>query len=299
MYQTSLTKISVTDQSQFDTLPAFDKMPIKARNINENTGYVFVASANPSVTGVVMAKTFYDQGSRAMMHLSKSIEEFKALKDDMLDTEPIVAITELNIEILHKIQELVNIGYVNFTLYVPHPANEVNIIQRIEAMGCRLYVAVSSVEEIHALNKTSCKIDLGFILKVPIIYSGYQQIDMETIPLIKSSLKYDYQQVLVEEEVFKPLDAVKAIALGADGVILADVLLAGSAESQATEISYNLSDLKEFSLESGERCVVDKTGSVSNILMEFESALRSVMSMTGSDTFSELRKKYRLTLDKE
>jgi hypothetical protein len=289
--------ITLDDKSDFDKLPDFE---IQAGNFPKQidpcqNGYLpFISTGNPTISGAFMVETFSEQRAQSIMDLSRSSEEFERVSKSVLNL-PYVSVRTINTsDVLYKINELTSMGFLSFIIYTDNPTADesINFFQRIEAMSLDIGISVANSNQARFLmNNTILKIKNGFVIKTPHKYKDITKSDVLTTICKIKELSSLYP-VIVEDSIFKPMDAVKALALGADAVILSDIL-ASTDESVGGTIEREVM-YRTYSM-SGSGSITDciqASGPAINILVEFETVLRDIMVINKSKNLSELAETY-------
>jgi len=288
--------ITIDGESQFDKLPDFKVMtgnfPKNIRTSNDGV-LPFIATGNPTITGNLMVCAFSDQGASAFIDISRPMEELEAIGKNSL-TLPTISIMDISaVDVLHKANALTALGFNRFAIYTDNPTSDeaINFFQRVEALGVKIYIAIYDLhQQIFIRRKTSISVS-GFIIKTP---DRFKNIIFPNLLKIIPMLVSDHETVIVEEEIFKPMDAVKAIGMGAHSVILTHIL-ASTHEAVGKVFEFQGSYYKEYSTsirrDSQNSQLI--TGPVINVLVEFETTLRDVMLVTGMENLAELRNFYR------
>jgi hypothetical protein len=293
----NLNLITLSDTSVFDKIKL--PMPILGREekTNQETQEAFVTTWNRSITSDELISLAHKNKIESCIRVGtvpKDPESFFTLKFRQDSIEPEVATSRIK----HQIDFAVDLGFRKFIV-------EIDSVKQSDMKLTYLWVdqIKLSYEKKHSTRDSLIIMVTisgrgrffensdGVILKMPTAAKLFYSIGLSDIVAIKS---FTNKKIWVYDEIFKPIDAVKALMVGADKVVLSDAL-AGTDEAIGDLIEVDNNQYKIYSHNDTDDNIdlIRKTGSAQNIFNEYNQALEVVLDMSACASIKELQDLYK------
>lgn len=288
-----------------------DQINLSTKFLGHDLRLPILSAPMKTVTGVEMAQILHKLGCLPVLARSN----LEADLDKFANSKPAKPAVSIGLKDIDSFQLLRFQGVTTFCIDVANGFNTnvgdaVKYMRETDMSNLPLYIIAGNVGSVEGYNYLSeCGVDavrVGIGAGAMCSTSIATGIGMGQVTLIKEINDYRNQlskvgpALIADGGIKEPGDVCKALALGAD-VVMVGTILAGTTESPGHIIELNGSKYKTHAGEAskhtkgndryveGASTLIKYKGSVEPIIKSLEDGLRSSMSYMGCETLKEFR----------